>query len=119
MPGTAVSISASGTMGPQGSVDYDITAPAWLPVKVEGTYNFVTMDGVQGEVFANTVRGDIVIKGGTGSITAKSVEGEVQVDGRTCRDEGVVIVEADATPTFRAVGDVRLLHFGPVEKRCR
>ena len=47
----------------EGSVDYDITAPAWMPIKVEGTYNFVTMDGVQGEVFANTVRGDIVIKG--------------------------------------------------------
>jgi DUF4097 and DUF4098 domain-containing protein YvlB len=76
-----LSISATGTMGPQGSVDYDITAPAWMPIKVEGTYNFVTMDGVQGEVFANTIRGDIVIKGGTGTITAKSVEGEVQVDG--------------------------------------
>jgi DUF4097 and DUF4098 domain-containing protein YvlB len=76
-----VSIQASGTMGPQGSVDYDITAPAWMPVKVEGTYNFVTMDGVRGEVYANTVRGDIVIKGGTGVITAKSVEGEVQVEG--------------------------------------
>ena len=76
-----LSITATGTMGPQGSVDYDITAPAWMPIKVEGTYNFVTMDGVQGEVFANTMRGDIVIKGGTGTITAKSVEGEVQVDG--------------------------------------
>lgn len=76
-----LAISATGTMGPQGSVDYDITAPAWMPIKVEGTYNFVTMDGVQGEVFANTIRGDIVIKGGTGTITAKSVEGEVQVDG--------------------------------------
>jgi DUF4097 and DUF4098 domain-containing protein YvlB len=76
-----LSIQASGAMGPQGSVDYDITAPAWMPIRVEGTYNFVTMDGVRGEVFANTVRGDIVIKGGTGVITAKSVEGEVQVDG--------------------------------------
>jgi DUF4097 and DUF4098 domain-containing protein YvlB len=76
-----LSITASGTMGPQGSVDYDITAPAWMPIKVEGTYNFVTMDGVQGEVFANTMRGDIVIKGGTGTITAKSVEGEIQVEG--------------------------------------
>jgi DUF4097 and DUF4098 domain-containing protein YvlB len=75
-----LSIQASGTMGPQGSVDYDITAPAWMPIKVEGTYNFVTMDGVQGEIFATTVRGDIVIKGGSG-ITAKSVEGEVQVEG--------------------------------------
>jgi DUF4097 and DUF4098 domain-containing protein YvlB len=76
-----LSISASGTMGPQGSVDYDITAPAWMPIKVEGTYNFVTMEGVQGEVFANSVRGDIVIKGGSGTITAKSVEGEIQVEG--------------------------------------
>ena len=76
-----LSINASGTMGPQGSVDYDITAPAWMPIKVEGTYNFVTMEGVQGEVFANTIRGDIVIKGGSGNITAKSVEGEVQVEG--------------------------------------
>jgi DUF4097 and DUF4098 domain-containing protein YvlB len=76
-----LSIQATGTRGPQGSVDYDITAPAWMPIRVEGTYNFVTMEGVQGEVYANTVRGDIVIKGGTGIITAKSVEGEVQVEG--------------------------------------
>lgn len=81
-PGSAgLSISASGTMGPQGSVDYEITAPAWMPVRVEGTYNFVTIEGAQAEVFANTVRGDVIIKGGTGVITAKSIEGEVQVDG--------------------------------------
>ena len=79
--GTGLSITASGTMGPQGSVDYDVTAPAWMAIKVEGTYCFVTMDGVQGEVFANTVRGDLIIKGGAGIITAKSVEGEVQVEG--------------------------------------
>lgn len=76
-----LSIEATGTRGPQGSVDFDITAPAWMPIKVEGTYNFVTMDGVQGEVHADTVSGDIVIRGGTGIITAKSVQGEVQVDG--------------------------------------
>jgi DUF4097 and DUF4098 domain-containing protein YvlB len=79
--GTVVLITASGTRGLQGSVDYDITAPAWMPIRTEGTYNFVSVDGAQGEVFANTVRGDVVIKGGTGSITAKSIEGEVDVDG--------------------------------------
>lgn len=78
---TGLSISASGSHGPQGSVDYEITAPAWMPVRVEGTYNFVTIDGARAEVFANTVRGDVIIKGGTGVVTAKSVEGEVQVDG--------------------------------------
>jgi DUF4097 and DUF4098 domain-containing protein YvlB len=79
--GTVVLVSASGTHGPQGSVDYDITAPAWMPIRTEGTYNFVTVDGAQAEVFANTVRGDVIIKGGTGSVIAKSVEGEVDVDG--------------------------------------
>src|SRR5438445_5516671 len=67
--------------GVQGSVDYEITAPAWMPMKVEGTYNFVTIDGVHGEVFATSVRGDIVIKGGSGTITAKSIQGEIQVEG--------------------------------------
>ena len=43
-----LSITASGTMGAQGSVDYDITAPAWMPVRVEGTYNFVTVEGGPG-----------------------------------------------------------------------
>ena len=81
-PGSAgLSISASGTQGPQGSVDYEITAPAWMPIRVEGTYTFVTIDGAQAEVFANTLRGDVIIKGGTGVITAKSIEGEVQVQG--------------------------------------
>ncbi|HEY2433053.1 MAG TPA: hypothetical protein VGI12_10305 [Vicinamibacterales bacterium] len=76
-----LAISASATMGPQGSVDYEITAPVWMAVRVEGTYDFVTVDGMQGEVFANTVRGDVTIKGGSGLVTAKSVEGEVHVEG--------------------------------------
>jgi len=76
-----VSIGSSGHMGAPGSVDFDITAPAWMPIKVEGTYNFITIEGSQAEVFANTVRGDVVIKGGSGSVTAKSVEGEVDVEG--------------------------------------
>jgi hypothetical protein len=72
---------SSGSSGGPGSVDYDITAPSWMPIRIEGTYNFVTVEGAQAEVYANTVRGDVIIKGGTGTVTAKSVEGEVQVDG--------------------------------------
>ena len=76
-----LSIETSGYMGTPGSVDLEITAPSWMPVKVEGTYNFVTIEGTQAEVSASTVRGDVIIKGGTGVVTAKSVEGEVQVEG--------------------------------------
>ena len=80
-PGSSsVSIESSGYMGPA-SVDYEITAPAWMPMRIEGTYNFVTVEGAQAEVFANTVRGDVIVKGGSGVVTAKSVEGEVQIDG--------------------------------------
>ena len=73
-----IAITSSGSRGPA-SVDYEITAPAWMPVRIEGTYNFVTVEGTQAEVFADTVRGDVVVKGGTGVVTAKSVQGEVQI----------------------------------------
>jgi DUF4097 and DUF4098 domain-containing protein YvlB len=76
-----LSVSASASRGPEGSVDYEITTPAWMPVRVEGTYNFVTVEGAQNEVYANTVRGDVLVKGGSGLVTAKSVEGEVRVEG--------------------------------------
>lgn len=76
-----MTVSASGSMGPAGSVDYDITAPAWMPIKVEGQFNFITIDGAQAEVSADSVRGDINIKGGTGFVTAKTIEGEIVVEG--------------------------------------
>src|SRR3954470_12267417 len=56
----AVNITSSGSMGPA-SVDFEITAPAWMPVRIEGTYNFITVEGAQAEVYANTVRGDVII----------------------------------------------------------
>jgi hypothetical protein len=98
--GAVVGITAAPVSGPVGSVDFDITVPAWMPIRTEGTYNFVTIDGAQAEVFANTVRGDVVIKGGTGAITAKSLEGEVQVDGARGKltissvNQGIVVTNA-------------------------
>ena len=77
---TALAIAAQGSSGVP-SVDYEITAPAWMPVRIEGTYNFVSVEGAQGEVTASTVRGDILVKGGTGLVRAKSIEGVVTIDG--------------------------------------
>jgi DUF4097 and DUF4098 domain-containing protein YvlB len=79
--GAGLSIDSSGYMGTPGSVDFEVTAPAWMPVKVEGTYNFITVEGTQAEISASTVDGDVTIKGGTGVVTAKSVQGEVLVQG--------------------------------------
>lgn len=78
-PTTAgLTVSSSGSPG---SVDYDITVPAWMPVKIEGTYIYIAVEGTQAEVSAETVRGDVSIKGGATFVTAKSVEGEVILEG--------------------------------------
>lgn len=77
---SVVSVSSGGGHGPA-SVDYEITAPASMPVTIDGVYNFVNIEGAQAEVSATTVRGDIHVKGGTGFVTAKSIEGQVIVDG--------------------------------------
>ncbi len=66
--------------GSSGSVDYEINAPAWMPVNVEGQFDFVTIEGVQAEISVTTVRGDIVLKG-VGPATAKTIEGAIEVDG--------------------------------------
>jgi hypothetical protein len=106
---SAVSISANGSMGPPGSVDYEISAPAWMPVRIEGTYNFITIEGTQAEIYADTVRGDVVIKGGTGVVSAKSVEGEVQVEGARGKvtvssvNEKVRIADSSAEITAESV----------------
>jgi len=78
---SVVSLSTDGVKGPAGSVDYDITAPAWMPVRVEGPFSDVTIDGLQNDVSIETVRGDILLKDGSGSITAATIEGEIVVEG--------------------------------------
>jgi DUF4097 and DUF4098 domain-containing protein YvlB len=80
-PGTTVTVSAESTTGPAGAVDYEITAPTWMAMKIEGQFNDVTIDGAQSEVSVETVRGDILIKGGTGVITGKTIQGAVTVEG--------------------------------------
>jgi DUF4097 and DUF4098 domain-containing protein YvlB len=81
-PGTgSVTVTAESNRGPSGAVDYDITAPLWMAMKIEGQFNDVTIDGAQSEVSVETVRGDILIKGGTGVITGKTIQGAVAVEG--------------------------------------
>lgn len=95
---TALTIRSNSSSA--GSVDFEITAPAWMPVRVQGTYNFVGVEGAQSEVHAETTRGDVVIKGGTGTVTARSIQGQVIVDGARGRvhassvNQGVRITEA-------------------------
>jgi DUF4097 and DUF4098 domain-containing protein YvlB len=97
------------------SVDYEITVPTWMPVKVAGTYNFITVDGAQSEVSAETTKGDVIVRGGTGAVTAKSIQGQVIVEGARGRivassvNEGVRVTGASGDITVETTnGDISL-----------
>jgi Putative adhesin len=113
--GNIVSVRSRAANGPAGGVDYEITAPAWLPVKVSGTFLYIGIEGAQNEISAETVRGDIVVKGGSGFITAKSIQGEIIVEDAKGRinvssvNEGIRIAGAIGDVTAESTnGDIIL-----------
>ena len=59
------------------SLDYTISVPKWMGVRVIGTYSDVTMEGVGGDVSVETNHGDINVNGGSGFVSLKSVQGEI------------------------------------------
>ena len=113
--GNIVTVRSRASGGPAGGVDYEITAPAWLPVKVSGQFLYIGIEGAQNEVSAETVRGDIVVKGGSGFVTAKSIDGEVIVEDAKGRinvssvNEGIRITGAIGEVTADSTnGDIML-----------
>jgi DUF4097 and DUF4098 domain-containing protein YvlB len=78
---TAAGVHLSAEDGGPGSIDYEISAPSWMPVKISGTFLFISVEGSASEVSAETTRGDIVVKGNAASVTAHSIEGEVIIEG--------------------------------------
>ena len=119
--GNIVTIRSRAAGGPAGGVDYEITAPVWLPVKVSGQFLYIGIEGAQNEISAETVRGDIVVKGGSGFVTAKSIEGEIIVEDAKGRinassvNEGIRITGAIGDVTAESTnGDIIL---GKIEAR--
>jgi DUF4097 and DUF4098 domain-containing protein YvlB len=113
--GVEINVSASRSGAP-GSVDYVISVPAWLPVRVSGTYNFVSIEGTQSDVQVETTRGDVTLKGGAGVVSLKSIEGEILVEdarGKLKLDtvnEGISIRGAAGDITATTInGDIRML----------
>ncbi|HVL66119.1 MAG TPA: DUF4097 family beta strand repeat-containing protein [Vicinamibacterales bacterium] len=110
---TAGALTVRGDSSVRGSIDYEITAPGWMPVRVTGTYNFVTVEGAQSEIHAETTRGDVIVKGGSGAVTAKSIQGRVEIAGARGRinassvNEGIRITDASGEITAETTnGDI-------------
>jgi DUF4097 and DUF4098 domain-containing protein YvlB len=84
---------SSGSRGPGGLVDYQITVPRWMPVNLTGTYLDATIEGTQAEVTVETVHGNARVTGGNGAVSLRSVEGVITVDKASGRVQATTVNE--------------------------
>ena len=77
----SVTVRTEGYRGPPQLTDMEISVPRWMPLNLSGVYTHMTIEGMDANVAAETVEGDVSLVGGTGAVTIKSVEGEVTVRG--------------------------------------
>jgi DUF4097 and DUF4098 domain-containing protein YvlB len=84
---------SSGSRGPGGLVDYQITVPRWMPVNLTGTYLDATIEGTAAEVTVETVHGNARVTGGNGNVALKSIEGAITVDKATGRVQATTVNE--------------------------
>ena len=94
-------------------VDYQITAPSWMSLDLEGFQCDMDIDGWKSDVLAETVRGGVRLRGGQGLIRLSSMTGDVDVRGAQGRlqlssvNSGVDVQDAEGEITIDAVkGDV-------------
>jgi DUF4097 and DUF4098 domain-containing protein YvlB len=71
-------VRMKGYRGAPSAVDLEITIPAGMDVDLGGTFLYIDIEGVTGEVTAETVHGDVVLRGGRGVINLQSTQGSVE-----------------------------------------
>jgi len=110
-----VTVKASNRRGMTQSVDYDITVPKSMALALSGTYTDIKVTGVEAEITAETVQGEITVTGGSGYVSLKSVQGAVTLEG--CRgrielssvNEGVTVHGCNGDINAETVnGDIEL-----------
>src|SRR5436190_3137040 len=62
--GGFVKIEAEGRMGPPANVHMEVTVPSSVSVELSGVNTDMSVDGVTGDVDAETVQGTITVSGG-------------------------------------------------------
>ncbi|MGH7701086.1 MAG: DUF4097 family beta strand repeat-containing protein [Gemmatimonadales bacterium] len=111
----SLTVRTEGRRGQAGLTDLELTVPRSTPLNLSGVYTHIVVDGVDANVAAETVEGDVSLVGGSGAVTLRSVEGEITVRGARGRldvgsvDGDVRISETTAEITAETVdGDIFL-----------
>jgi DUF4097 and DUF4098 domain-containing protein YvlB len=81
LSGAVLSLEAGADRGPANMVDYEISVPAWMPLKLGGMYATVTIDGSRAPIEVQTLEGDITVQGGSETVKLSSVQGRISVSG--------------------------------------
>lgn len=81
LTGAVLSLEAGADRGPANMVDYELSVPAWMPLKLGGMYATVSVDGSKAPIEVETLEGDITIKGGAETVKLGSIQGKIVASG--------------------------------------
>jgi hypothetical protein len=78
---SSLSIRGRSNRGVATHVDYELTVPEWMALDLSGVATDISVVAIKNTIKAETIKGDIDVRGGTGYLTLGTVEGIVQVRG--------------------------------------
>jgi DUF4097 and DUF4098 domain-containing protein YvlB len=87
LAGAVLSLEGRSSFGIGGMVDYDLTVPTWMPLKLGGMYASVNVEGSRAPIEVETLEGDITVKGGAETVKLGSVQGRISLSGARGRVE--------------------------------
>jgi len=98
--GQMVDVRVRDRLGMPRAVDYELTVPASMALDVGGMSAEISIDGIRAPVKANTLEGNITLRGGTESISLTALSGRIEVSGARGR------LEVRAVSNDVAIADV-------------
>ena len=111
--GSVLSIESEADRGPANIVDYDISVPSWMPLKLEGMYSDISIENMKADAELESLNGTLTVKNVIGSLNLHSVQGSISVNGTRGRlelnsvSEGITVLDAEGDITAETIsGDV-------------
>lgn len=91
--GREIDIEPEARRGPANIVDFRITVPRRMGLKLDGQYADLRIEGADGQIEAETMQGEVYIVGGRGTVKVESTMGSVYIENA----DGTIEVETSAS----------------------